>query len=304
MRFDHSWEAVLRPGASKEYFQVAGTDAPGRPRFRARVRRYSPVNAWWLSELSRLIYLREADETGTANAGRCRSDILAGVHLREYCFFSNKGMQFSLVTSCDDVRVPFAVLVFRGTNAFETWLSNLNTLQTGWEAGGLVHAGFKNEFFKIWEMVEECLSEVPSQFRLFYTGHSLGGAMATLAASLRPPSAVYTFGSPRVGDAAFIQCLREVPIFRVVNNRDLVALLPPSRIPFDFCHAGLLCHYPDPAVAQTIPPETGDVLPRFVRGGRVAAARRRIMGPPEFLSDHAPINYSIRLRRVILRDSG
>lgn len=300
MPFDHSWEAILQPGASKEYFQVVGTGGPCRPRFRARLGRYSPVNAWWLSELSRLIYLREADEAGTDPMGRCRNDILAGVHLREYCFFSNKGMQFALVTSCDDVRAPFAVLVFRGTNAFETWLSNLNTLQTGWEAGGLVHAGFKNEFLKIWGMVEECLSEVPPHFSLFYTGHSLGGAMATLAASLRPPSAVYTFGSPRVGDAAFVQSLREVPMFRVVNNRDLVSMLPPSRIPFDFCHAGELCHYPDAPIEKGLPPMEG-VLPRPVRRRRAAAARQRLLGPPEFLSDHAPINYSIRLRRAIFR---
>ena len=117
--------------------------------------------------------------------------------------------------------------------------------------------------------------------------------MATLAASLRPPSGLYTFGSPRVGDAAFVQSLQDVPMFRVVNNRDLVTLLPPSRIPFDFCHAGELCHYPGGGLLEDGISE--QPLPR----SRVAALKRRLMGPPEFLSDHAPVNYSLRLQQEI-----
>jgi len=270
-----------------------------RPEFKARIDGYSPVNAWWLSEISRLIYVREADENDGVHTGRSRNGILAAVHLREYCFLNQNGIQCALITSCDNVARPFAVLVFRGTTSFEAWLSNLNIRQAGWDAGGLVHCGFKHEFFKIWEAVDECLSELPSHFSIFYTGHSLGGALATLAATRRPPSAVYTFGSPRVGDATFVHSLRHVPIFRVVNNRDLVTLLPPSRIPFDFCHAGELCHYTDGGL------EVGGSAGAFfteeqgVWRARAAYWRRRFMGPPEFLSDHAPINYSLRLEKEI-----
>lgn len=304
MKFDHTWEAVVRPGMSNRFFQFEGSTEIERPKFHSRVAGYSPVNAWWLSEISRLIYVRDADEDGGIDDGRSRSGFLAPVNLREYCFIDKTGIQCAVIVSCDTVEAPFAVLVFRGTSAFETWLSNLNTLQAGWDAGGLVHAGFKNEFYKIWDELNGRLSEIPPDVPVFYTGHSLGGALATLAASRRSPAAVYTFGSPKVGDTAFALSLREVPVFRVVNNRDLVALLPPSRIPFDFCHVGETCHYPGGMGPETVPSMTIDASLSEERhggwGSRAAFFKRSLMAPPEFLSDHAPINYSLRLQKEIM----
>ena len=270
---------------SNRFFQFEGSTEIERPKFHSRVAGYSPVNAWWLSEISRLIYVRDADEDGGIDDGRSRSGFLAPVNLREYCFIDKTGIQCAVIVSCDTVEAPFAVLVFRGTSAFETWLSNLNTLQAGWDAGGLVHAGFKNEFYKIWDELNGRLSEIPPDVPVFYTGHSLGGAMATLAASLRSPAAVYTFGSPRVGDIAFARSLGEVPIFRVVNNRDLVTLLPPSRIPFEFSHVGELCHYPGDIVHESVP-STGaySAEGQGSWGAHAAYLKRRFMGPPEVLS--------------------
>ena len=304
MPFDYSWEAILNPGESDRYFCFDNESELECPCFQIHAAGYSPVSAWWLSEISRLSYVREADEDGGIDDGRSRSSFLAPVNLREYCFINKSGIQCAVIVSCDTVEAPFAVLVFRGTSAFETWLSNLNTLQAGWDAGGLVHSGFKNEFYKIWDELNERLSEIPPNVPLFYTGHSLGGAMATLAASLRPPAAVYTFGSPKVGDIAFSRSLSEVPIFRVVNNRDLVTLLPPSRIPFDFCHVGETCHYLNGIGPETVSSTTIDASLSEERhggwGARAAFFKRRLMAPPEFLADHAPVNYTLRLQKEIL----
>ena len=208
-----------------------------------------------------------------------------------------------MISSGDTVGTSFAALVFRGTNALETWFSHLNTRQSGWSVGGAVHFGFKNEFYKIWNEVNDCLSEMPSKLPVFYAGHSLGGALATLAASRRPPAALYTFGSPRVGDAEFVHSLRGVPVFRVVNNRDPVTLLPPSRMPFDFHHVGELYHYPRGGGCETNPSVGNTAALSGVNWAIWAACRayldRRFAGPPEFLSDHAPINYSRRLEEEI-----
>ncbi|MBL4845162.1 MAG: lipase family protein [Planctomycetes bacterium] len=68
--------------------------------------------------------------------------------------------------------------------------------------GGQVHGGFKAAFDSIWPDVEQYLKTAPSD--VWFTGHSLGGAVATLAAARHGSSArLYTYGSPRVGTPAF-----------------------------------------------------------------------------------------------------
>lgn len=74
-----------------------------------------------------------------------------------------------------------------------------------------VHAGFA----KAWESVRETVLDAVSQKsqRVVCCGHSLGGALATLAAldlSQATPATVecYTFGSPQVGDQLFVDGFR------------------------------------------------------------------------------------------------
>ncbi|MCP4020862.1 MAG: lipase family protein, partial [Desulfobacteraceae bacterium] len=66
---------------------------------------------------------------------------------------------------------------------------------------------------------------------LFISGHSLGGALATIAAKelyhKGGIAACYTFGSPRVGDAEWISSIK-TPFYRLVNAADCVTMLPPG----------------------------------------------------------------------------
>ena len=109
---------------------------------------------------------------------------------------------------------------------------------------------------------------------LFYTGHSLGGALATLAASLRPPCAVYTFDAPRMGDAAFPRTLANVQVFNVFNPRDIVTALPPAGRWARFTHAG-----------TDIKNNEIDLPHRH----------RPFTQAPSFLAGHAPLNYTAQL---------
>jgi predicted lipase len=88
----------------------------------------------------------------------------------------------------------------------------------------------------VWDEIEGELSTLACP--VFYTGHSLGAALATLAASRHAPQAVYTFGSPRVGNEVFVASLQNLPIHRVVDDKDAAALLPPEAL--GFRHVGLL----------------------------------------------------------------
>jgi triacylglycerol lipase len=280
MRFEHSWQALLRPGDGKRFFPLRPL-----PAFRAQTVEFDEGNAWWLAEMSRLMYRGNA--TSPSAGGPSRTAILQSVRIRvvasgqrgDACWSLN-GMEGS---------PPCAALVFRGTSGFENWLANLKIVQSAWQTGGQVHTGFKALFMEMQAEIQEAVSQV--QGPLFYAGHSLGGALALLAASLWPPHAVYTFGAPRVGDSVFRERLAKQRIFRVVNQRDIVATVPPSRIPFEFRHVG-------DVVSFSPPPDPGSMAVAG-DGENVALHRGLLTQPPRFLSEHAPINYSAGLARLV-----
>jgi triacylglycerol lipase len=78
---------------------------------------------------------------------------------------------------------------------------------------------------------------------LVVTGHSLGGALAVLAADILNAQgflihSVYTFGQPRVGDATFAARYNMTlgqRTFRIVNSNDLVPRLPGWLMGYRHC---------------------------------------------------------------------
>jgi hypothetical protein len=130
----------------------------------------------------------------------------------------------------------FTILAFRGTENVENFLTDADTFFVSqFPYPGRVHSGFAKAITEIWVEVRRILGSPARAKPLWVTGHSLGGAMATLA-SVRLASegytvrAVYTFGSPRVGDRTFRKKYR-LPNYRFVNDNDLV-----PHLPFSWCY--------------------------------------------------------------------
>jgi len=131
-----------------------------------------------------------------------------------------------------------AILAFRGTGSAVDWATDFIARQTPFDLvrnGGQTHQGFTDIYLSARGQIVELLDRLPEGKPLFITGHSLGGALAALAAldiaanrkNARP--LVYTYGAPRVGDPKFVRAYnRSVPVsFRVQNEFDVVPHLPP-----------------------------------------------------------------------------
>ena len=135
------------------------------------------------------------------------------------------------------------VLAFRGSQSVQNFLNNLNFPFKPVEycAGCFVHGGFNLAWKEVRANVIDDLVAARTahpDYELVITGHSLGGALASLAAAdLRSegyPSALYTYGSPRVGNDAWTDFVTAQPggNFRVTHGSDPVPRVAPVLLAF------------------------------------------------------------------------
>ena len=129
-------------------------------------------------------------------------------------------------------------IAFRGTASIEDWILDLDVRKAALAYGVKVHAGFLRAAeallpLLLAELLPPALDKAAVK-PLYLTGHSLGGALASLAALFLhreglPVAAVYTFGSPRVGNrewrVIYSEALGECS-YRVIAEGDLVPYLP------------------------------------------------------------------------------
>jgi triacylglycerol lipase len=156
---------------------------------------------------------------------------LASLNLELVKTYDNEGTQAFLAYGKDD---NYLFLSFRGTEStsIKDIKSDAKANQTTCETSGDIHCGFKEAFEKVHILIQQDLDQERfSTSPLFITGHSLGGALATVAAKkLKHEGGIascYTFGSPRVGDDEWIKGIK-TSVYRVVNAADCVTMLPPG----------------------------------------------------------------------------
>jgi len=191
------------------------------------------------------------------------------------------------------------IVACRGTepNEWNDIKADANALTDLAETIGRVHRGFKREADDIWPFVEEELKE-PDERTLWFTGHSLGGAMTQILAGRCRladipawPMEVYTYGSPRVGNVRYV-AHNNVPHVRWVNNNDVVTKVPPTWLRYR--HRGERMYLD----------HEGRVRPRLSRrqrlkdqwaGFRKGLKQRKI----DHFSDHAIAAYVEYLARAV-----
>lgn len=168
-------------------------------------------------------------------------------------------------------------LVFRGTEARRNAYSIRDILtdleiarrRVGNDHGNdfNLHSGFYEAWHEISDLVlQEVLKLAATQSGagetvkpIAYTGHSLGAAMAGIAAATHKPMELITFGGPRFCGKAVGDHLSKTTFRRWVNASDVV-----PRVPFGFGyrHVGE-CHFIDADGVLTVNPSRWQLLKAF-----------------------------------------
>ena len=262
--YDTSFRALANPAAAGKFFELH------QPQSREA----------WCAEFSRLAY-SEDPAVVDSTLKRVGFTLIEAFDQRGTAGFIAQGPAFS-------------VLCFRGSDDIRSWITNLDALSAPWRGGGKAHRGFAAALDVAWASVDAAVRKAATP--MVMTGHSLGAALATLAASLHPDAELITFGSPRVGDAAFGAAMEERPADsrRYVNNRDIVCRLPSARLGYQHAPRPYLID-PDGRVSQSEPEDEG--LAALLSS---ALDADRLKGPNGMLvrelTDHSPINYVSALR--------
>ncbi len=228
--------------------------------FDAAAREHDAVNAYLLSLVSAWFY----PFVVSRYTGCAESDIpaLAEARMRYWGFGPSVRLISRSAFGRYDTQALVAVgeeivlVVFRGSehpvrvprrfvNAMRDWLATdadiamIAVTDFGPEVD--VHRGFFRGFMAVAEEIESAVREPVAQGRrLWIAGHSLGGALATLAVpwlcarSVRVEGA-YTFGAPRVGGVRFADLFRSLPIgglHRYIHVGDPIPRLPPMLMKY------------------------------------------------------------------------
>lgn len=226
------------------------------------------------AELSLISYLPHQEAARAANR----------LGFQECMFFNRDGAQAFWLASQSD-----SVIACRGTEAHE-WndiKADADAITAVAETVGRVHRGFKTEVDDLWPRLEEGLRK--NRKPLWFTGHSLGGAMATICAGRckrsfikSNPEELYTFGSPRVGNSRYVNYTK-LTYYRWVNNNDIVPTVPPTW--FGYRHTGIEMYLDNRGNLKQL-----TRMGKFIDGckGFVSSLQK---GRIDHLSDHSMFDY-------------
>jgi triacylglycerol lipase len=239
----------------------------------------TPANACWLADAALLAYW----EPEQAQARCQRVDLSCEP-------FSAGGTEGYVMVSASG---RWAMVAFRGTqpDKLQDLVSSADFGQVEGE-GGRVHRGFSKALAKVADTVGSRISALAGKgLSIWMCGHSLGAALATLAAMRFRDSTrgICTVGSPRVGDGDFVAAFDRQfgdRSARYVNGRDLVARVPLRTIPVfgsgvHYAHVGALRSLGAARVISDLDDEQSSLAEAVGNPGLLRSPFRPGSPPPE-----------------------
>jgi triacylglycerol lipase len=234
-----------------------------------------------MAEFSRLAYFSQDVIQDIADK--------AGVTLTE--FVDREGAQAYLFASQHDL-----IVVARGTepNQWDDIRADANAWTVIIDIGR-VHRGFKGEVDHLWPLIEKRI--LSNRRPTYFTGHSLGGAMAQVcavrckqSAIFTNPYAVFTYGSPRVGNRKFIRSSK-LSHYRWVNNNDIVTRVPPRWL--GYSHSGIELYLDHRGRLRKVY-SLSRSKDRFI--GLLKSLRKWKL---DYLADHSMVDYILNIRGLV-----
>jgi Lipase (class 3) len=281
MPYDATRNSLFHPGLADDFF------LPRRP----------DTDIALCAEMARLAYVKE---TGRLEIYLER----AGFEVGQAVGYARGGTQAFVA---HDQANKITVVAFRGTEPDDPsdLFTDAKFAQDDWADAtgnpiGKVHTGFAaasrelEHGTEVFRKLKNLIDPVINSHHILLTGHSLGAALATLMASWLPSAHLYTFGSPRVGNAAFAQSIKNPVMTRVVNCCDLVTRIPPeSGFGFNYQHIGAFVYIDRNGNRLESPSDSTITADRFAAAAHYLVHHAFFRGTvfSRDLADHAPINY-------------
>lgn len=162
---------------------------------------------------------------------------LSEIHLLKT--YTHEGTQAAAFIARDDESKSL-IVAFRGSQSAKSYFFDANFLlrHPVWIQNDAVkvHSGFDATYLGLRGEIQQDLQGFAEKwdYDIYFTGHSLGGAVSILAAAdflVKVPSRpvrVVTFGQPRVGNTEFSQYINDlgITVQRVVADGDIVPSIP------------------------------------------------------------------------------
>lgn len=321
---------IIPPNKNYNYFEEGDIH-----HFKYDTDEYQLVNAWRLADSAFLAYVDDFSfcEDNFKKIGLENTKLFSGSSTQ--CYVANND--------------KFSIVAFRGTeikrlNAIQDIFIDARLKLVNSSSTGKTHEGFKVALDQIWEndwnlrgYLQE-LSDENSGMNFWFTGHSLGGALAVLAAKrFGKAQGIYTFGCPKVGNSVFVDAIDENlegRVFRFVNNNDAITKFPLSdlfislenintpipnvsfpwinsplfsfQLPELYQRVGELKYINEDSQISTYPREKEDYDDILIKSAQdifksTASILSTNLGDIEFsLIDHAPEFYSVYIRNIFV----
>jgi len=268
------------------------------------------LNAWWLVEAATLAY-SDPDFARTA---------FARAGLPDVRFFDGKSTQCYVAGNDDFIIVAFRGTELRSRGEHAMVYDVLVDVQVNLvpdEGGGRTHSGFRKALDEVWQDREEEGKHITGLKTsldqllerrcrpIWFTGHSLGGAVATLAARRYGTArGLYTFASPRVGDAEFRDRF-SLPCYRFANDNDMVCHFPPEGL---YQHVGSL-KFIDAAhrISDEETKSPGGVLSAVydeILEFATQLGKKNLFSLPGWMIQHVPVLYCVHIWNNYIQQQG